>query len=472
MAKKLHIKEDFTPTGVMSIVDSNGKAIQITDSANSGQLPDKLNVIVEATHTGINRNKVLYSHDGLQSSTDSWTKNYGKPVLLNHDSWSDPLGRVKTADFKQSVIDPEKHTIQLNLEITNKSAIERFLDGRYSTFSIGGYTDSAVCSICGKDQMKDGWCGHSRGQKYADKECYWTLGQMDYDEISVVNCPADVNAQAISLSVVGEDGQEDSILTNENVGAPTGEQGDATQTGTKVTDSILDNIDGILAQKDSDNGEATPEQQENDGDKTPPVTEPETTTTDPVEGEATPEPDTTEGEQGDSVEVLKAKIVKLNDTVKTLESEILTKDGVIAAKDSELETLSAERDSLKAELVTSKENGEGLVQQNAALAKFAHGSLAERACDLQIALGEQKLEDKEKLLKDYSTVTSKKLNDMINELQKPEKILQRVRATNPAFANNDAADGDGFEKPGDQSKVVTVKDAVDRMQNFFVNRQI
>lgn len=465
--KKLHIKEDFTPTGVMSMVDSNGQSIQITDSVKNDTLPDKLTVVVEATHTGINRNKVNYSYENLDKSKDSWTKDYNKPVLLNHDSSSDPLGRVKTSNFKQSVINPDKHTIELNLEITNKAAIERFLDGRYSTFSIGGYTDSAVCSICGKDMMKDGFCGHRRGQSYDNKECYWNLGTMEYDEISVVNSPADVHAQAISLSVVGEDGQEDSIIPGENAdgttGEPTGEQGDSAN----IDGGILDNIDSILGNKDSD-----------DGNKPEEPTEPESasennTPTAPTEPSATTEPTTTTGEQGDSVESLKEKIANLEDQVSTLQSEIETKDGTIAAKDVEIETISNERDSLKTKLETSQEDSVGLVKQNAALAKFAHNSLAERVIDLQIVLGEKTLEDREQLLKDYSIMTSKKLNDTISELNKSGRINHRVTVTNPGIVNDaNNTDEEGFTKPSDQTRTVTLQDAVNTMKDYFVNRQI
>lgn len=460
--KRLHVKEDFTPTGVMSMVDSNGNAIQITDSANSNTLPDKLNVVVEATHTGINRNKVNYSYESLSKSTDSWTKNYSKPVLLNHDSHSDPLGRVKSADFKQSVINPEKHTIQLNLEITNKAAIERFLDGRYRTFSIGGYTDSATCSVCNKDQMTDGFCGHQRGKTYDGKECFWNLGTMEYDEISVVNSPADVHAQAISLSVVGEDGQEDSVPSDNT--EPTGDNDDtknATPSDGTTSDDILNNIDGILGHTDSQ--EPTP-------------TEP-TEPSEPAEPADKPKEDDSADDGAepinDSVEKLKEEIATLKDKVATLESEIEAKEGIIAAKDSEIKSLEAERDNLKAELATATEDSEGLVKQNASLAKFAHSTLAERVVDLQIILGDKNIEDKEQLLKDYSLTTSKKLNDMINELHKPERITQRVKATNPAFANTDGTtDDDGFEKPGAQPKTVTLKDAAETMKNFLVNRQI
>ena len=64
--------------------------------------------------------------------------------------------------------------------------------------------------------LKDEWCGHNRGMSYEDEEtgetkvCYWTVGAMEYKEVSVVNTPADndgsVAAQITNISMV--DGEE------------------------------------------------------------------------------------------------------------------------------------------------------------------------------------------------------------------------------------------------------------------------
>lgn len=460
--KKLFFTDDFTPdvAQVVNISDSNGQVIQISDAAgNKGkQLPSKINVTLEATHTGVNRNKVNYAYDKLERSVDSWTENYNKPVLLNHDSSSDPLGRVLNGEFKQSAINPGKHCIQLSVEITNKDAIERFLDGRYRTFSIGGYTDSAVCSICGKDLMQDGYCGHQRGKKYDGKECYWNLGTMEYDEISVVNCPADVHAQALTVQTFNEDGQADAVI---DLGVVVTDS--ENNAGTKVTDgvdpTILDNIDGIVGNQD---GTEPPT-----NDPVPPVAD--NTPTEPTEPTQPTEPtEPPTGEQGDKVKELEDKIKALEEDKVNLTEQLAAKDGVIAQKDIEIETLSTERDSVKAELEVANTESKGLMDKNVSLAKATLQIMASNVANLQIALGDKTLEDKEGLVKEYSTYTSKRLNDMILELVKPEKITQRkiVLATNPGvISDGDTIDGTG--KQTDNTEL-NAADYVESMIKFMV----
>ena len=466
MAKrKLHFTDDFVPetadtAQVVNISDANGSSIKVSDAASKGaQLPSKINVILEATHTGVNRNKVNYAYDKLERSNDSWTDNYNKPVLLNHNSYSDPLGRVTNSEFKQSVINPGKHCIQLSIEITNKDAIERFLDGRYRTFSIGGYTDSAVCSICGKDLMTDGYCGHQRGKKYDGKECYWNLGVMEYDEISVVNCPADVHAQALTVQTYGEDGQIENTI---DLGVVVTD-GESEPNASKVTDgvdpSILDGIDGILGK----DGAETPVEPENPE----PPAEPQK---DNANGDGEPtEPENPVEPQQDEVAELKAQIQKLEDEKKALEETVTAKDGVIAQKDIELETVAGERDSAKAELDVANAENKGLMDQNVNLAKAALQIMASNVANLQIAIGDKTIEDKENLIKEYSTYTSKKLNDMTMELIKPEKITQRkiVYATNPGVVSN----GDTLEgASGGQQDELSAADYADTIVQFLVNR--
>lgn len=477
--KRLHIKEDFTPVGeVVSISDMNGNTMNVTDAKNDKALPDKLNVIIEATHTGINRNKVSYSYDKLQLSTDSWTANYNKPVLLNHDSYSDPLGRVTSTEFKQSQIDPQSHCIQLSLEITNAAAIERFLDGRYKTFSIGGYTDSAVCSICGKDQMVDGWCGHSRGKKYDGKDCYWHLGVMDYDEISVVNSPADVHAQAISIEAVDANAKpEDS---------KTGTEGEQTDGVGNVDGKVLDNIDALLGHTDGDVDPIEPDANpktdgvKTDGEQTDGVktegAEPDTNvpTEDGTNGEGNP-PETTPPNQEDEVVQLQAQIktleekqVELDASIVSKDTEIATKDAEIVLKDAEIVTIATERDSLKAELQVANEESQGLVKQNVTLAKFSHKVLCDKVAELQIAIGDKKLDEHETLITEYSTFTSKRLNDMATELMKPEKIAQRVTVASPGLVS----DGDTEDKTTGGKTEVTIEEYAKTMTSFIMNKRL
>lgn len=451
--KRFKITEGLeTDVTVCGIQDESGQPVLVTDSAkrDGNTLPSKIRVVLEATHTGVNRNKVEYTSFGLENSVDSWTSDYQKPVLLNHSTYSDPLGRVVNAEYKQSVIDASKYCIQLTLEITNSAAIERFLDGRYKTFSIGGYTDSAKCSICGKDQMKDGWCGHSRGRKYDNKECYWTLGQMDYDEISVVNCPADPKAQTLSIDIVNtDDGKEKDGVEG---GEPPITDG-ATGVEPHVADGLgLSQLDGILGIDGNGEGE---EPGVTDGVEPPvePVTEPPVT---------------------DNTDLADAQ--KLQDEVDRLTADLLLKDEALLNKDSEIATLKetvtskeTECTSLKEQLDAANEDVAGHVKQNVGLARLAHKIMCQRAVDVQVALGSVKEEDKESLMTEYSTYTTTKLEDLVKGMFDSSKPVERPRVHQPGAEQiNDNTVTD--HASGGNSTAPTLDEYADAMLDFFKSR--
>ena len=240
--------------------DADNNAIKITDSAKPDVIPSKLQIKVESTHSGVNKNYSNYLPDKMEASAHTWTRDYQKPVLMNHNSSgdcmkdaSDPIGRVVDYEFKRSVIDTQRHTILLTMDITDKAAIEKFLDGRYQTFSIGAFVDSITCSICNNDIMNDGFCGHHRGRKYekkykddADNEvtvketCIWTMGNFEYDEISVVNSPADPMAVALDIQVIGDDDATNAVNNS------AGQIPDITDSADQSIINVLDSVDEAL----------------------------------------------------------------------------------------------------------------------------------------------------------------------------------------------------------------------------------
>lgn len=445
--KRFKITEELeTGVTVCGIQDENGQTLLVADAEGrrGSDLPSKIKVVLEATHTGVNLNRVEYTSFGLESSAASWTKDYQKPVLLNHNTYSDPLGRVVNAEYKQSVIDASKYCIQLTLEITNAAAIERFLDGRYRTFSIGGYADSAKCSICGKDQMKDGWCGHSRGRKYDNKECYWTLGQMSYDEVSVVNCPADPKAQTLTIEVVNTDGSKKTDGTE-----PIEEPVIDSSTGVEphISDGVdLPQLDGILGIEGDNVGEAEPQT-----DSTEPATEPEVVV--PVVDE----------------------VVGLQDEITRLTADLLLKDEAISAKESEIATLKetvtskeAENANLKEQLDAANEDVAGHVKQNVGLARLAHKIMCQRAVDVQIALGAIKEEDRAGLMTEYSTYTTTKLEDLIKGLFDSHKTVEHVKVTHPGLEQIE--DGTVTERTSGADIAPTLDEYADVVLGFLKSR--
>lgn len=162
---------------------------KILDSINS------IDVKLKASHFEfVNRNAVLYTDNAVKKGTPSWLKPYNKPQLVAHNKQGDPIGRI--IDYKiikqKTTSDEPPNYIQLIARITDKSAIEKILDGRYNTISVGSRTSKVICSECGQIITEEGLCDHIKGS-YNDKGeiIHWIIDQLDYTECSFVNEPAD-----------------------------------------------------------------------------------------------------------------------------------------------------------------------------------------------------------------------------------------------------------------------------------------
>lgn len=204
-----------------------------------------LSVEIEASHSGIiNGNKYLYLPKGMANGASTFITPFPKPVLVNHDEKSNPIGRVHDSSYiKYDIMDPfgisnSSHPtdiiegimdfvrspvftqqdykglghLNLKASITDEDAIKRILDKRYLTVSIGGTCKDVTCSRCGmdikkqrQDMMRDiesgrdpdtSVCDHMAGYKYSDHEpsLFWIGGDMEFDELSYVSSPADPNA--------------------------------------------------------------------------------------------------------------------------------------------------------------------------------------------------------------------------------------------------------------------------------------
>lgn len=183
---------------------------ELTEAAKDKK-KKKLIVQMEAIHVGRTANYTFYTEQGLKDGLESWTHPYGKPVLTHHNSYDgEPIGRILKAEFAESTMSGRKGLI-FTCEITDPEAMEKVMDGRYSTVSIGATTDKVTCNICGTDRTQE-WCEHWRGEEYEGQTCHYAIGTTFGREVSYVNVPADENAGNFSISV--EDADEGS--TNES----------------------------------------------------------------------------------------------------------------------------------------------------------------------------------------------------------------------------------------------------------------
>jgi hypothetical protein len=228
MPKKfMRVYEAF---GIQDAVGAISKKIKdqlsnmVLDTAHSN---DKVSVLSEiaVTHAGIvNGNYGYYTPEGLQRSAETWVRPYKKPLLANHNKRDgEPLGRIEGSiyqrmtpaqipDVKTSVYDSDfKYRglgyLQNLVKVSDPTAVQKVLDGRYLTVSVSGDTDMMECSICGKNWLSDGQCHHRFGHEYDEDEtgeaklAYWTGGDFIWDELSFVNEPADPFAQIVTREI-------------------------------------------------------------------------------------------------------------------------------------------------------------------------------------------------------------------------------------------------------------------------------
>jgi len=157
-------------------------------------LPNKIELKIKASHYNfINDNFFLYSEKAVKKGSKSWISPYKRPFIINHDKNKDPLGRVYDVALVKSedTNEPENY-ILLTAYITDKDAIEKVLDGRYDTVSVGSRSNKIICSECDQILTHDGLCEHKKGSLNDEGErIYWIIDQITYIEVSFVNEPAD-----------------------------------------------------------------------------------------------------------------------------------------------------------------------------------------------------------------------------------------------------------------------------------------
>jgi len=222
---------------------SKREKINLIDFHMGSSSPSKgLLVSWDLSHSGRRINNRIYSVKGQQAGVDSILNPYPKPILRHHDQETDPIGRFVAAEWQDlnqeamsffvdvnaysDVLDafdednPEKiykslkssglltnknwpglGRMRVSARITDKDAIEKFLDGRYITFSAGSTTDRHTCSICMEDWAKGDFCEHRHGKIYDGEVCVFITGNFDVLEGSVVNSPADDLSQVLSMEV-------------------------------------------------------------------------------------------------------------------------------------------------------------------------------------------------------------------------------------------------------------------------------
>lgn len=421
------------------IVDHNGEPIQVLAlldaiKKDASARPSLIDVTFEATHSGKNLNFFQYDSEELEKGAYTWKAPYAKPLIKNHDIQEEPIGRVHDFSFGPSELVEGKDTINVTFRVSDAEAIDKFLDGRYRTMSIGASIGNVRCNVCGKDILKDGdmkFCGHMRGQKYGTEMAYWTAKDFTYKEGSVVNAPADVWAQVKKISVVSDE-------ENEKGGKPMSAATDET----KVSDSVQDDIallDDILADQEEEQTEVADQDAE--------------------AAETAEETEVSDESAEDEATDLQATIDALTEEVKALTDENETLKTQVSDLEAEVQSLKDQLAEREQELGDSLSTAR---KQNVRLAAMNKQVMADRVADHEQYKGILTAEDREERVAELMTMKASELADLSDFDFSAQSTRQpAARISNPGLANDsEEAEETATEKPATQLSYKALEDSL------------
>lgn len=434
-------------------VDQNGEAIDslqlLKDMASGKTQVLALDVEMEATHSGKNHNYCIYYEDSMEKDAESFVNPFKKPMLKNHNDYSgEPLGRINQSWFGPSALTDERSAIHLKARVTDQDAIPKFLDGRYSTVSIGGTMGTVTCNVCGKTILKDGkfkFCGHWRGESYKDQMCYWGAKDIEYHEVSTVNNPADDYAQIMKVTVVTDsdnkkDSKEDTTMAGTNTDS------NKSTNAEDAKKSVCDIIDQLLNQ--SADSSITPEDNKDEEQK------------DNKDNKETNDTNEAADSQSDSVDKIKKDLEDAQDKIASLETEL-------ADSKTALEKANKDLEDSKAESTSYQEKCMALATANKELVADSIMSKEDLKDDTA----------KDTRKKELMAMSMKDLNKLMEEsTTKDSKEQQRTPAqiNNPTLANpEDNKDSNGSadtDKKTADNKKSDVKATVDDFAKDIVGK--
>jgi hypothetical protein len=415
---------------------------------------------IECIHSGMTRNNTFYPADRLKgeplkhSGVYSWTNPYPKPMIKNHDTDTEPTGRIENAMY---VTDSAtgRESIVIIPTITDPDAIEKVMDGRYFTVSIGATTDAAICSICGANIVEEGWCGHEKGETYDGQKAYWIVGNLWFDECSWVNVPADQDAQVVDKGeVIMMEAFAEQDGTYYNLAKEKTDKDYILTEQVAKTYGLVTHKENTLPE-DPGNGSGKEKEGTDEMAGTQNESANPNETVDPVENLDT---HTTEN-QGEPSEPEQAneQLEPVSEVQEGANGEIVNGTDeqveVPEADTNNADDLSERVKELEMRVQTLEAENQTLLNSNAELTAQFHKSLAERVVDLRASLGKPGVEDRDAAIISYTVRSRESLEDSLNDLlleQKTFKGLNALRITqtvdNPAGG---ALGGETHQKIGE-----------------------
>jgi hypothetical protein len=466
---------DFIESFTVKLPDFSESEVDFSESFE----PNKgLIIELAAIHEGLTSNYNFYSKEELEKALESWVSPYPKPIILNHDMNSEPIGRIMAA--KMDTEEDGSSFVRLQVAITDPVAIQKVLDKRYLTGSVGGRAGKAICSISGEDLAKESANGrppmpkYARGKVYKGKLAYLNMEDISFKEYSFVNQPADQKSGIRSIKPSGDEPIADSdswiakssafILHMDKEEVFSVQENESVLVGMKKRESRpiylqlkgaflsalavqesenIRNVDESLLYDDSSENKESQENhnmekldQEEDilavanglsedlSNIAASVSVKEADETEDPEGEE-PEESQVENnvlnDESDQADVQSdtADSEKAEESQESSESPEEDEDEVQEqeVQDSEL-TTSEEVDEPSEELLQLRNHVAALENQNARLKEALHKTLAERVVDTKIGLGLESAGERESLISEHMTRTASSLADSLRDMAK------------------------------------------------------
>lgn len=388
------------------------ESINLSEGVND----NKLVLQIKAIHNGMTRNLTNYTSEALKNSIDSWTHPFQRKVLKNHDIECEPLGRVLAATYSYDEA-AHKDAVMLTAEISDPDAIQKIMDKRYTTVSVGGTSSSVVCSICKTDIAKEGMCEHYKGEFYDGELAFWNINDFEPDEVSFVNAPADMFAGV--AEVLDDPTQAPHMGHVFNQSAPTGLTENQHGKGGHIV--TIEEVQAELVVSNAALAEK--------------VTELATKTTELETKTAELEVKTTEAtENATKIEEANTLVNTMTEQVATLTTEKTTLQEAHDTLVTESGVMKAEKDAVEAQVIEVRSSNHRLVAEKIATAKLFLGKITKDGYEAEVD--------------ELSKRTVESLNDSISDLMGDIATVKTVeKITNPANTQtlNNGIDNTEFE---------------------------
>lgn len=236
---QVHVRPDQKLVGL----DKAAK-LQLMDQVLNNPNEAKRGLLVDfyLSHSGRRINNRIYSKWGQRAGIDTLTAPFAKPIYLDHTaSAKNVIGRFVGGTYEDLSLEAAKKFSRVNdfmllqeglesrdweklatgfdrtnllldpkweglgrmrttARIVDEDAVERFLDGRYLTFSGGFDTDAMVCNHCFSNWRAGEFCDHEPGTMVDGKPVVLLCGSYIVKEGSVVAEPANHYSVVVSMA--------------------------------------------------------------------------------------------------------------------------------------------------------------------------------------------------------------------------------------------------------------------------------